>query len=123
MVELWLVVEPQVNKHIQVISGLGNPHKLCGPSLLSPFEHVERFRNLKFAVITRGSFSYGYVPTWCSNPTLSKIFLDTKILPCLKYQHEKHTLHKISAFGSFCEEDIQLLRRIQILYRIHCMQN
>ena len=31
------------------------------------------------------SFSYGYVPTWCSNPTLSKIFLDTKILSCLKY--------------------------------------
>ena len=56
---------------------------------IGPFEHVERFRNLKFAVITRGgalrSFSYGYVPTWCSNPALSKIFLDTKILPCLKY--------------------------------------
>ena len=34
-----------------------------------------------------GSFSYGYVPTWCSNLTLSKIFRNTKILPCLKYQH------------------------------------
>ena len=34
-----------------------------------------------------GSFSYGYVPTWCSNPTLSKIFWNTKLLPCLKYQH------------------------------------
>ena len=34
-----------------------------------------------------GSFSYRYVPTWCSNPTLSKIFRNTKILPCLKYQH------------------------------------
>ena len=52
-----------------------------------------------------GAFSYGYVPTWCSNPTLSKIFLDTKILPCLKYQHEKHTLYKKLAFGSFCEKD------------------
>ena len=79
------------------------------------------------------SFSYGYVPTWWSNPTLSKIFRHTKILPCLnismkntpcrKYQHEKHTLYKKLAFGTFWEEDIQLLRRIQILYRIHCMQN
>ena len=25
-------------------------HKLCRPSLNGPFEHVERFRNLKFAV-------------------------------------------------------------------------
>ena len=36
---------------IQVISGLGNPHKLCLPALfIGPFEHVERFQNLKFAV-------------------------------------------------------------------------
>ena len=34
----------------EVISGLGNPRKL--PALLTgSFEHVERFRNLKFAVI------------------------------------------------------------------------
>ena len=38
------------------------------------------------------SFSYGYVLTWCSNPTLSEMFRNTKILPCLKYQHEKHNL-------------------------------
>ena len=46
-----------------------------------------------------------------------------KNTPCLKYQHEKHTLYKKLAFGSFWEEDIQLLRRIQILYQVHCMQN
>ena len=38
-----------------------------------------------------------------------------KNTPCLKYQHEKHTLYKKLAFGSFLEEDIQLLRKIQIL--------
>ena len=43
------------------------------------------------------SFSYWYMLTWCSNPTLSKIFRHTKILPCLKYWYEKHTLSKISA--------------------------
>ena len=36
----------------QVISSLGNPHKLYRSSSLVLFEHVERFRNLKFAVKT-----------------------------------------------------------------------
>ena len=31
-----------------------------------------------------------------------------KNTPCLKYQHEKHTLYKKLAFGSFWEEDVQL---------------
>ena len=55
-------------QHIQVISGTGNPHntgeqhiqvnfrswespQTLLPRFIGPFEHVERFRNLKFAVI------------------------------------------------------------------------
>ena len=36
---------------LQVISGLGNPRKLLPALFIGPFEHLERFRNLKFAVI------------------------------------------------------------------------
>ena len=37
--------------HIHVISGLGNPDKLLPALFIGSFEDVERFRNLKFAVI------------------------------------------------------------------------
>ena len=37
-------------KMVQVISGLGNHHKILPALFIGSFEHVERFRNLKFAV-------------------------------------------------------------------------
>ena len=38
-----IITETGFSATVQVISGLGNPHELCGPLFIGPSEHVERF--------------------------------------------------------------------------------